>query len=137
MRLKRWARTLRIFVSRSSVEITMRNGTLFGLSIILAIVIDYVFRGILSYNGYSLSIIIIYIIHGILGYTGSSSSIVSLVSSRFVTSFVIDLVLMIVLVPINKKILKWRKERGRDIEEEQKYETEGGFISLTRRDGGD
>ncbi|MGB7207885.1 MAG: hypothetical protein WBD27_04425 [Pyrinomonadaceae bacterium] len=115
----------------------MRNGTLLGLSFILAIVIDYVVRGILSYNGYSLSIIIVYIVHGILGYTGSSSSIVSLVSSRLVTSFMIAPVLMIILVPINNKILKWRKERGRDIEEEQKYETEGGFISLSRRDDGD
>jgi len=35
---------------------------------------------------------------------------------------------------LNKYVLAWRKERGRDIEEEEKYETDTGFISLTPKD---
>lgn len=39
--------------------------------------------------------------------------------------------LMIPLKPLNKRLLSWRKERGRDIEEEQRYERDGaGIISL-------
>jgi hypothetical protein len=49
------------------------------------------------------------------------------------------LIVFLVLVPLlmmpmtllNKHLLAWRKQRGRDIEEEEKYEREGaGIISL-------
>ena len=46
-------------------------------------------------------------------------------------SLVAGSVLALVLTPLNKKILAWRKSRGRDIEEEERYETEGGMIRLT------
>ena len=39
--------------------------------------------------------------------------------------------LVVALTPLNKRLLAWRKERGRDIEEEEKYEREGaGIISI-------
>ena len=39
--------------------------------------------------------------------------------------------LVVLLTPLNKRLLLWRKERGRDIEEEEKYEREGaGIISI-------
>lgn len=92
----------------------MRNDTLLGLSLVFSVAIIYTLREVLS-------------------DTASSSSIAWFVRSPLI--FVLTgSVVMVILFPINKKILKWRKERGRDIEEEQKYETEDGFISLTRRD---
>ena len=38
-------------------------------------------------------------------------------------------VLLLLLTPMNKYLLAWRKARGRDIEEEEKYEHDG-VISL-------
>ena len=52
--------------------------------------------------------------------------------------FVIYLVLMpllsLAMTPLNKRLLVWRKARGRDLEAEQKYEAEeAGIISLRPR----
>ena len=52
--------------------------------------------------------------------------------------FVIYLVLMpllsVALTPLNKRLLAWRKARGRDLEEEEKYEIEeADIISLRPR----
>ncbi len=50
--------------------------------------------------------------------------------------FVIYLVLMPLLsvgmTPLNKRLLAWRKARGRDIEEEEKYEIEEANILSVR-----
>lgn len=43
-------------------------------------------------------------------------------------------VLSVVLTPLNKRILEWRKAHGRDIEEEERYETDQGMIRLTPND---
>jgi len=44
-------------------------------------------------------------------------------------------VLAVLLTPVNKRLLAWRKGRGRDIEEEERHEDEGsGIISLRPRD---
>jgi hypothetical protein len=48
-----------------------------------------------------------------------------------VGSLVLVPLLMVALTPLNKRLLAWRKARGRDIEEEEKYEREGaGIISI-------
>jgi hypothetical protein len=52
--------------------------------------------------------------------------------------FVIYLILMplfsIALAPVNKRLRGWRKARGRDIEEEERYEIEeADIISLRPR----
>ena len=52
--------------------------------------------------------------------------------------FVIYLVLMpvlsVVLTPLNKRLVAWRKTRGRDIQDEERYEIEGtDIISLRPR----
>jgi hypothetical protein len=52
--------------------------------------------------------------------------------------FLIYLVLMqllsLAMAPLNKRLLAWRKARGRDLDEEGKYEIEGaGIISLRPR----
>jgi hypothetical protein len=44
-------------------------------------------------------------------------------------------VLLVPLTIINKRLLAWRKARGRDIEEEEKYEDDAtGIISLRPRE---
>jgi hypothetical protein len=43
---------------------------------------------------------------------------------------VLSPILYLPLYALNRHILKWRLERGRDILEEEKYESESGFISL-------
>lgn len=49
-------------------------------------------------------------------------------------SFVAAGVLTAVLTPLNRRLLDWRKARGRDIEEEERYESKSGMISLTPHD---
>lgn len=49
-------------------------------------------------------------------------------------SFLIAAVLATVLTPVNKRLLAWRKARGRDIEEEERYESASGMIRLTPND---
>ena len=42
--------------------------------------------------------------------------------------------LSLILTPINNRVLEWRKANGRDIEEEERYETADGMIKLTPND---
>ena len=54
--------------------------------------------------------------------------------SPFIVFLVLVPLLMVPLTLVNKRLLAWRKARGRDIEEEQKYEIEDtDFISLRPR----
>ncbi|MDQ3132045.1 MAG: hypothetical protein M3Q99_14955 [Acidobacteriota bacterium] len=40
----------------------------------------------------------------------------------------------LILYPVNERVRFWRKKRGRDIEAEEKYETDSGIIKLTPND---
>lgn len=52
----------------------------------------------------------------------------------FVIYLVLMPLLMVLLTALNKKLLSWRKARGRDIEAEEKYEIEeADLISLRPR----
>ena len=54
--------------------------------------------------------------------------------SPFLIFWVLGPLLMIPLTALNGKLLAWRKQRGRDIEEEQRYEIDGtDFISLRQQ----
>jgi len=54
--------------------------------------------------------------------------------SPFLIFWVLGPLLMIPLTPLNRKLLAWRKGRGRDIEEEEQFEIDGtDFISLRRQ----
>jgi hypothetical protein len=54
--------------------------------------------------------------------------------SPFLIFWVLAPLLTILLAPVNRKLLAWRKERGRDIEEEEQFEIDGtDFISLRRQ----
>ena len=55
--------------------------------------------------------------------------------SPLFAGFVLFPLLMVPLTLLNKSLLAWRKVRGRDIEEEERYEhEETGIISLRPRD---
>lgn len=47
--------------------------------------------------------------------------------------FIILPPVVLLLNPLNQKLRAWRKARGRDIVEEEKYETESGILSLTEK----
>ena len=49
--------------------------------------------------------------------------------SPLIAGLLLSPVLLVLLTPLNKYLLAWRKARGRDIEEEEKYEHDG-VISL-------
>ncbi|MDX6404988.1 MAG: hypothetical protein QOH70_2443 [Blastocatellia bacterium] len=52
----------------------------------------------------------------------------------FVIYLVATPLLSVALAPFNKRLLAWRKKRGRDVDEEEKYEIEeAGIISLRPR----
>lgn len=51
-----------------------------------------------------------------------------------IASFLIAGVLTTVLTPINRRLLDWRKARGRDIEAEERHESPSGMIRLTPND---
>ena len=54
--------------------------------------------------------------------------------SPFLIFWVLGPLLMIPLTGLNTKLLAWRKQRGRDIEEEERYEIDGtDFISLRQQ----
>lgn len=42
-------------------------------------------------------------------------------------------IVTVILYPFNQKFKLWRKIRGRDIDAEEKYESESGFVSLTEK----
>ncbi len=52
-----------------------------------------------------------------------------------VASFLIAGVLTSILTPLNQRLLAWRKAHGRDIEAEERHETDSGMIRLTPNDG--
>ena len=54
--------------------------------------------------------------------------------SPLVVGFVLVPILMVPLTFLNKPLLAWRKQRGRDIEDEERYEDDAsGIISLRPR----
>ncbi len=54
--------------------------------------------------------------------------------SRAIVALVAMIFASVVLGLLNPRILNWRKARGRDIEEEERYESDHGMISLTPKD---
>ena len=89
----------------------MRHRDLFGLSLVLSIGIVYFVVYLLPKFG----------LH--LGYLTFGSPLVA--------SFVLAPLLMLILTPFNQRLREWRKTQGRDIELEERYETEYGMIRLT------
>lgn len=57
--------------------------------------------------------------------------------AAYILLLIFSPIIHIPLYALNRHVLKWRLGRGRDILEEEKYETESGFISLKPRDNED
>lgn len=54
--------------------------------------------------------------------------------SPFLFFWVLAPLMTVVLAPLNRKLLAWRRARGRDIEEEERFEIDGtDFISLRKQ----
>ena len=85
----------------------MRKSTLAGLAVLLAYAIIFVLR----FAGVSISFLL----------------------SPLVAGLFLAPLLLLPLAALNKPLLAWRKARGRDIEEEEKYEHDG-VISLRPRE---
>ena len=73
-----------------------------------------------------LSFLLAYAIVYALGFAGVS---IPFGLSHLFAGLFLTPVLLVLVTPINKYLLAWRKARGRDIEEEEKYEHDG-VISL-------
>jgi hypothetical protein len=52
-------------------------------------------------------------------------------SSPFLVAWALSPLILVLLYPLNEKVKIWRKARGRDIDEEERYETPDGMIKLT------
>jgi uncharacterized membrane protein (DUF485 family) len=92
----------------------MRKNTLAAISFIIAFIILYVSREMLF--AYNLWI-------GPRTFAGTG-----------ILSLPLALVIALILTPLNRWLLKKRKEGGRDIEDEERYESDHGMISLTPKD---
>jgi hypothetical protein len=53
-----------------------------------------------------------------------------------ITGLGVFIVMFPLLFILNIFILRWRRQHGRDIQQEEKYESEGGFITLHAKDAG-
>ena len=93
----------------------MRKGILFGISTAIAVAIVLGIQTAADWYEYE-------------------TGLLALVHSPLLATTALAPLVMLVLTPFNKRLLEWRKRRGRDIEEEERFETPGGMISLTRRD---
>ena len=81
-----------------------------------------------------ISVILVYLIKYLLPMAGIKIGIVANLSSPLIASFVIAPLLLILLFPINNKFRDWRKKNGRDIDAEERHETEYGMTKLTPND---
>jgi hypothetical protein len=80
-----------------------------------------------------LSLVVVYGLNYAAGSYGLGLPYDGLVSHA-VSSLILAPILMIPLARLNRLLLAWRKKRGRDIEEEEKYEiAESDIISLRPR----
>lgn len=90
-------------------------------------------KGTLSAIAFVLSFIAAYGVHEMFLYYYPSVLTRSF-GVKAAMSLVFTPLVLLVLTPLNRRILDKRKAAGRDIEEEERYESESGMISLTATD---
>lgn len=90
-------------------------------------------KGTLSAIAFALSFIAAYGVHEVFLYY-YPSVLTRSIGVKAVMALVFTPLVMLVLTPLNRRILDKRKAAGRDIEEEERYESESGMISLTAKD---
>jgi hypothetical protein len=94
----------------------MRKSTLGSLLILLIFVPSYFSPAIAAFAGFPDV------------PSGTARAVVALAAVIFAV-FVLT-----ILTLLNPRILSWRKERGRDIEDEERYESRYGMIGLMPKD---
>ena len=78
----------------------------------------------------------IFSVRELLGWYGFGWLATSQIGTTTVASLVLAPFLVLLLTPLNKRLLAYRKARGRDILEEERYESDQGMISLMPKDKG-
>lgn len=76
----------------------------------------------------------VYFAQHILSFSGFPDLPRGSLAGKGVIALVLAGVVSVILTPLNRRILGWRKARGRDIDEEERYESDYGMISLTPKD---
>lgn len=77
---------------------------------------------------------VIYFLPELLAYAGGFETRGWSLATNGVAALALSSVLTYFLTPLNRRLLDWRKARGRDIEEEERFETDHGMIRLTPND---
>jgi hypothetical protein len=85
------------------------------------------FLGICGLIAYGL----LFPLEALMAYLGISMPRAGVIIYKVIEVAILGPVVAIILNPVNQKIRLWRKKRGRDIEAEERHETESGFIKLT------
>ena len=73
-------------------------------------------------------------IRELMGWHGVGWMATSQLGTTSIASFLLAPLIAIALTPLNNRLLAYRKSQGRDILEEERYESESGMISLTPHD---
>lgn len=71
------------------------------------------------------------LVQGLFNYFGLNLPYFDSVIFTIIKIGVVVPIVGIVLTPLNRRLKMWRKKNGRDIDDEERYETESGFIKLT------
>ncbi len=79
---------------------------------------------------YGIALAIIFALQYALNSFGFSRYISVFAGSHLISSLVITPLVAAALAPFNRRLLLYRKARGRDIEVEERFETKGGMITL-------
>ena len=93
----------------------MRKSTLITIFLFILFVPFYFSRQILAVAGFT-------------ELSRDSRAVVGLIA------VVLAVIILCILTLLNRRVLDWRKARGRDIEEEERFESDHGMISLRPKD---
>ena len=90
--------------------------------------------GVLASLSFAIAWITIFSIRELMGWYGFGWIATSQVGTTTAASLVLAPFIGFLLAPLNEKLLGYRKAHGRDILEEERYESDMGMISLTPKD---
>jgi hypothetical protein len=79
---------------------------------------------------YLLALVLVYLLRAAARSQGVPVPWLATYASLFVASLVVTPLLLIPLTKLNDRLLEWRRARGRDIEAEERHETESGVLSI-------
>jgi hypothetical protein len=83
---------------------------------------------------FAIAWITIFSVREFLGWMGFGWIATSQLGTTTIASIVLAPLIVVLLTPLNEKWLLYRRVHGRDILEEERYESDTGFISLKPKD---